>query len=287
MELAFWGVRGSIPAPGPEFNRYGGNTACVSLTAHSGARVILDAGTGIVVLGRALMAAEFGRGAGSATLLLTHAHWDHIQGFPFFAPVYVPRNRFAIYGPSESPAMVEGILEGQMNPHFSPLHSLRNLGAEIEFRAAQEGVALDVDGLRVLARANPHGRCSALAYRIEEPGGASVAYAPDAGYAGELPAAEVQELYRGVTCLIHDTTYTPEDQVARRARGQSSIADAARVAARCGVRQLVMFHYDQDYTDPQVDALERRCRELLDGEPGGREVQLLAAREGLALDVVR
>jgi phosphoribosyl 1,2-cyclic phosphodiesterase len=283
MELTFWGVRGSIPAPGAEFNRYGGNTACLSLRTASGRHVFLDAGTGIVVLGRALMQREFGKGAGQATILLTHAHWDHIQGFPFFAPVYVPGNRLTIYGPSESPAMVEGILEGQMNPHFSPVQSLKNLGAEIEIRAALEGQRLEIDGLTVVGRANPHGRYSALAYRLDEPGGASVVYAPDAGYASGAPAPEVEELYRGARFLIHDTTYTPEDQAARLARGQSSIADAARVAARARVGTLVMFHYDQDYTDLQVDALERRCRALLDDEPGGKEVGLIAAREGLTL----
>jgi phosphoribosyl 1,2-cyclic phosphodiesterase len=283
MEISFWGVRGSIPAPGPEFNRYGGNTSCVSVRTARGAQLILDAGTGITVLGRALMEEGFDRGAGKATLLLTHGHWDHIQGFPFFAPVYVAGNSFTVYGPSESPAMVEGILEGQMNPHFSPVHSLRNLGAEIVFKATQEGVVLEVDGLSVTGRSNPHGRYAALAYRLEDEAG-SVVYAPDASYPDGLPAPEVQQLYRGATYLIHDTTYTPEHQEARRSRGQSSIADAARVAAHCQVRTLVMFHYDQDYTDPQIDGLARRCRELLDAEPGGKNVDLIAAREGLVLN---
>jgi phosphoribosyl 1,2-cyclic phosphodiesterase len=285
LEVTFWGVRGSIPAPGVEFNRFGGNTACVSVRSASGAQLILDAGTGITVLGRALMEREFGRGVGRATLLLTHAHWDHIQGFPFFAPVFVPGNRFAIYGPAGSPAMVEGILEGQMNPHFSPVHSLRNLGAEIGFRAAQEGLEMEFGDVTVIGRANPHGRTSALAYRLTERGGASVVYAPDAGYPEGRPAELVRQLYRGASLLIHDCTYTPEDQQARRSRGQSSIADAARVAAACRVKSLVMFHYDQDYTDSQVDALRRSCRQHLDGEPGGSDIGLIAAHEGLKLTV--
>jgi len=282
MEITFWGVRGSIPAPGPEFNHYGGNTPCVSVRTRRGSWIILDAGTGLTTLGRALMETEFGQGRGRATLLLTHAHWDHIQGFPFFAPVYVSGNRFAICGPSESPAMVEGIREGQMNPHFSPLHSLRNLGAEIQFRACQDGSKIEVEGVVVRARFNPHGRYSALAYRLEEEG-CSLVYAPDAGYNGDPLRSEVTELYREATYLIHDTTYTPEDQAARRSRGQSSIADAARVAALCRVKTLVIFHYDQDYTDAQVAALERSSRELLDAEPGGANVALVAAREGLVL----
>jgi phosphoribosyl 1,2-cyclic phosphodiesterase len=295
MEITFWGVRGAIPAPGPEFNRYGGNTPCVSIRSRGHALVILDSGTGITVLGRALLRQEFGKGQGEATVLLTHAHWDHSQGFPFFAPVYVPGNRFAIYGPSESPAMVEGILEGQMDPHFSPVHSLRNLGAEIQFRATPKNMPLKVYDLTVSCGSNPHGRSAALAYRIEEgpssspaldsaqpQGPTSVVYAPDVGYA-ELPGEEIQALYRGATYLIHDCTYTPEDLEARSSRGNASIAVAARVAARCRVGTLVMFHYDQDYVDDQVDSLTRRCRKLLDNEPGGKDVKLVAAYEGLTL----
>ena len=285
LEVTFWGVRGSIPAPGAEYNRYGGNTACISVRSGSGALLVLDAGTGITVLGRSLMEREFGRGAGRATVLLTHAHWDHIQGFPFFAPVFVPGNRFAIYGPAGSPAMVEGILEGQMNPHFSPVHTLRNLGAEIEFRATQDGQEMELGDVRVVGRANPHGRTSALAYRLEDRSGASIVYAPDAGYADGRPADAVCQLYRGANLLVHDCTYTPEDQRARRSRGQSSVADAARVAAACRVKTLVMFHYDQDYTDVQVDALRRSCRQHLDGEPGGSDVGLVAAHEGLSVTI--
>src|SRR5262249_6407000 len=135
MEVVFWGVRGSVPAPGPETNRYGGNTSCVELRTAGGDLVILDAGTGIIPLGRKLMAGEHGRGAGEAAVFLSHAHWDHIQGFPFFGPVFVPGNRVTIYGPGRSSPMLEGILEGQMNPHYSPLHTMRNLGAAIDVKA--------------------------------------------------------------------------------------------------------------------------------------------------------
>jgi len=282
MDITFWGVRGSIPSPGAEFNRYGGNTSCVSVRTKRGTQLILDAGTGITVLGRHLMRSEFGHGAGQATLLLTHAHWDHIQGFPFFAPIFIPGNRFTIYGSSESPAMVEGILEGQMDPHFSPVHSLRNLGAEIQVLATQDGVTFQVDDLQITGRINPHGGYAARAYRLEQEG-SRVVYAPDAGYINDTPTPEIQELYHGASILIHDCTYTPEDQEARRARGHSSIADAARVAALCQVRSLVMFHYDQDYTDDQVDVLQARCREFLDREPGGKTIDLVAAAEGLTI----
>ena len=177
--------------------------------------------------------------------------------------------------------MVEGLLEGQMDPHFSPIHTLRNLGATIQVLATQDGVTFRVDDLQVTGRINPHGSYSALAYRLEQDG-QQVVYAPDAGYNGE-PSPQTQELYHGASVLIHDCTYTGPDQRARRSRGQSSIEEAAHVAAMCQVKSLVMFHYDQDYTDQQVDGLRDRCREYLDREPGGKAIELVAAAEGLTL----
>jgi phosphoribosyl 1,2-cyclic phosphodiesterase len=230
------------------------------------------------------MKTDFGQGKGRATLLLTHAHWDHIQGFPFFAPIFIPGNQFTVYGPSESPAMVEGILEGQMDPHFSPVHSLRNLGADFAVKSTQEGIAMRVDDLEVIGRFNPHGGYTALAYSLQE-GKTKVVYAPDVGYLQETPPDEILQLYRNASLLIHDCTYTPEDQEVRRSRGQSSIADAARVAALSRVKSLVMFHYDQDYTDDRVDQLKDRCRLLLDQQPEGKQIDLVAAAEGLSIDV--
>lgn len=286
MEVTFWGVRGSVPAPGPEMNRYGGNTSCVELRTAGGELFVLDMGTGAIPFGRKLMTGPFGKGAGAAQIFLSHAHWDHIQGFPFFAPVFVPGNKLVVHGPGRSSSMLEGILEGQMNPHFSPLHTMRNLGAAIEL-VPVDGMAkdpsFDCQGVRVLARLNPHGATQALAYRFEEEGRALV-YASDAGYPPGGPSAEVRALYAGADVLIHDCTYSPEDRAQRLARGFASIADAAQAAVDAKVGKLVMFHYDQDYSDDVVDALAERARRLLD-EQGGRGIELVAAREGLALPV--
>jgi phosphoribosyl 1,2-cyclic phosphodiesterase len=286
MEATFWGVRGSVPAPGPETNRYGGNTSCLELRTGSGALFIVDMGTGAIPLGRKLMTEACGKGGGEVQLFLSHAHWDHIQGFPFFAPVFVPGNRLTVYGPGRSSSMLEGILEGQMNPHFSPLHTMRNLGASIDL-VAVNGMAKDPSfdcvGVRVQARLNPHGATQALAYRFEENGRALV-YASDAGYPSGGPSDEVRTLYEGADVLIHDCTYSPEDCAQRRSRGFSSIADAARVAVESRVKKLVMFHYDQDYSDDHLDALAQRTRHLLD-ELGGTRIALVAAREGLTLQL--
>ena len=132
MKIRFWGVRGSIPAPGPETNRYGGNTSCVSITTADDRLVIIDMGTGLMHLGNALMAREFGKGKGRAAILLSHTHWDHIQGLGFFPPVFIGGNQFTVWGPGGSPEVLEEILEGQMDPNFSPLQSLKNFSAKFD-----------------------------------------------------------------------------------------------------------------------------------------------------------
>ncbi len=283
MRLRFWGVRGSIPAPGPETNRYGGNTSCVTVTTRAGELIIIDMGTGLMPLGAHLLAGPFGKGKGKATILLSHTHWDHIQGLGFFAPVFVPGNQFVVHGQGPSSGLLESILEGQMNPQFSPLYTLKNLGATFEVRAVVPGVPFAAGSVQITARANPHGSTTALAFRLDE-GGRSFVYASDAGYPDGGPAAEVLELYRGADALLHDSTYVPADQATRRNRGFSSYQDAADAAIAAGARRLITFHYDQDYADADVDRLRDACRAYLDGH-GGADIELTAAAEGLELDV--
>jgi phosphoribosyl 1,2-cyclic phosphodiesterase len=282
VKIRFWGVRGSIPAPGPDTVRYGGNTSCVSVELQSGHLVIVDMGTGLMALGNQLLGRGFGAGGnGHATILLSHAHWDHIQGFGFFAPVFVPGNRFDVYGNAQSSAALEGILEGQMNPHFSPLHTLRNLGASLRFSSVVPGEPFAVGGATVRAAKNPHGGTTSLAFRIDD-GDRSIVYASDVGYPDGGASEASLALYRGADILIHDATYTPADQITRRARGYSSWADAARVAAQAAVGRLVLYHYDQDYGDDLVDQVVADCRAELD-RLGASSIALTAAREGLEL----
>lgn len=283
MKVTFWGVRGSIPAPGPETNRYGGNTSCISVRTASGELIIIDMGTGLMHLGNALLGGEFGKGQGKATILLSHAHWDHIQGLGFFAPVFIPGNHFVLRGHGKSSSMLEGILEGQMNPNFSPLYTLKNLGASFEVRAVVPGEPFFAGTVKVTARPNPHGSTTALAFRLED-NGRILVYASDAGYADGGPSPEVLALYRGAHVLIHDSTYTPAHQATRRNRGFSSYEQAADAAIAAGVERLVTFHYDQDYSDTDVDALRDACRVYLDAH-GGKHIELLTAAEGEDLEI--
>jgi phosphoribosyl 1,2-cyclic phosphodiesterase len=283
MEISFWGVRGSIPAPGPSTVRYGGNTACVSLRAAGGGLLVLDCGTGARNLGMSLMEAGFGQGRGEASILLSHAHWDHIQGFPFFVPLYQPGNKFHIYGGAKSSKMLEGILEGQMAPQYFPVQTLKNMGAGIDIAAIDEGKPFQAAGCTVRAQTNPHGRAGALAFRIED-GGRAVVYASDAGYGPKGPPAASIALYRGADVLIHDSTYTPEDGRRYADRGFSSVEDAVAAAIAGEVKRLVLFHYDQDYSDAEVDALCARGRRLLD-ERGGKGIELSGAMEGATITI--
>jgi phosphoribosyl 1,2-cyclic phosphodiesterase len=281
MEVTFWGVRGSIPSPGPATVRYGGNTSCVSVKLAGGDLVVLDCGTGARNLGLQLLAGPFGAGQGRATFLLSHAHWDHIQGFPFFGPFYVTGNSFAIYGGDRGAESLEHILEGQMAAQYFPVQTIKNMSAHIELRAVVPGQSWPVGAAQVSAHANPHGPTPAFAYRIED-AGRVLAYASDAGYGREGPSEGALAIYRGADLLIHDSTFTPEDRAQRIARGLSSLEDAVECAVRAGVKKLALFHYDQDYSDREVEQLTARGRRMLD-ERGGTAVEIVASAEGLTL----
>jgi phosphoribosyl 1,2-cyclic phosphodiesterase len=281
MKIRFWGVRGSIPAPGPETNRYGGNTSCVSVHTSKGL-IIIDMGTGLMHLGNALMGAEFGKGKGRATILLSHTHWDHIQGLGFFPPVFVGGNQFTVWGPGGSPQVLEDILEGQMDPNFSPLQTLKNFSAKFDVQAVTLGKRFDAAGATVIAREHPHGATMALSFRIEDAGKTFV-YASDVGYDNGPDDAAIAH-YKGADVLLHDTTYKPEDQATRRNRGFSSYDDAIAAAIKAKVKRLVTFHYDQDYSDDDLDAVIAKMRGILDSK-GGKKIGLVPAREGDELEI--
>jgi phosphoribosyl 1,2-cyclic phosphodiesterase len=280
MRLRFWGVRGSIPAPGPETNRYGGNTSCVSIATANGGLIIIDMGTGLMHLGNALMTAGFGAGKGRASILLSHTHWDHIQGLGFFPPVFVAGNELTLWGPGGSDHVLEEILEGQMDPNFSPLQTLKNFSAKFDVHAAPLDRPFEAEGLAITAREHPHGNTTALSFRIEERGRVLV-YASDVGYPDGVAPPEAIAHYKHAHVLIHDTTYKPEDQATRRNRGFSSFAEACDAAVAAQVERLVTFHYDQDYSDDDVDGLVASCRARL--APYGIAVE--PAREGEELEV--
>jgi phosphoribosyl 1,2-cyclic phosphodiesterase len=281
MEVTFWGVRGSIPSPGPATVRYGGNTSCVSVRLADGEIIMIDCGTGARNFGISLLAGVFSKGKGSATVLLSHAHWDHIQGFPFFGPFYVPGNHFTVVGGSHNAELLERVLERQMAAQFFPVQSYRNMGAQIDMRAVPEDREVRVGTARITAHPNPHGPTQVMAFRIEADG-KTLVYASDVGYPESGPTEDTIALYRGADLLIHDCTFTPEDRAQRLSRGLSSLDDAVEAAIRAQAKRLALFHYDQDYSDHDVDELVARGRRQLD-ERGAGSVEIFGAAEELTV----
>ena len=260
--------------------RYGGNTSCVAVRLGNDELIVLDCGTGARALGLSLMSGPFGQGKGNAALLLSHAHWDHIQGFPFFGPLYVPGNVITIYG-SNTQAKLEEIFEGQMAAQYFPVQTIKNMGSTIHMHTADTTRPFPVSSASVRACANPHGPTGALAFRIEQ-GGKALVYASDAGYGATGPDAAAIDLYRGADLLVHDCTYTPEDRARHLDRGLSSLTEAVDAAVKAGVKRLGLFHYDQDYSDHDVDELIARGRRALD-EKGGQTIEIFGATEGLTV----
>lgn len=277
MTVRFWGVRGSVPAPGPETCRYGGNTSCVELRA-GGELLILDAGTGIRKLGLALCA---GCSPIRGTLLISHAHWDHIHGLPFFAPVMSPGNRFHVYGCAGSEPHMRTTLAGQMETPYFPL-SLEDLPDTLEFHELGED-PIEVGAVRVQT-VRLHHPGMTLGFRVEAEGRA-VVYAtdqePHAAGDGAEPAldADLLRFARGADLLIADAQYTPDEYSSRVGWGHSSVRDAVRLALEAGVGRLALFHHDPERTDSAVDALLATARGEIVRRGGALEC--VAAAEGM------
>ena len=275
MKVRFWGTRGSFVAPGAAWQRYGGNTICTEIAA-GGARLILDLGTGCIPLGNALMAEAAKGGSKRFGVLLSHTQIDHIQGLPFFLPALVPGWDITIMGPPTAGRDVDGVLDGALNPNYSPLYGLENLAAKLSLTSLQEG-EITWDGVRVVVRELPHGQTRALGFRLEA-GGASVAYLTDVEYGKDPPPAAV-ELASDVDLLVHDAMDTAEEVTRRHGLGHATPDDAVRVAKESGAKRLLLYHHDPDRTDPAMDV-------LLDGvRRRAPSLVVDAAREGEVVDL--
>jgi len=278
VRIKFWGTRGSIAVPGPDTLHYGGNTSCVELRA-DGEIIVLDAGSGIRHLGIALQK-EFQTRPINLSLLITHAHWDHIQGFPFFDPAFVPGNIIHLYGGNNVSRTLEETLAGQMDHPSFPVH-LTDMGAKMTFNDLAEGQVLQIDDVKIsTARGNhPNG---VWLYRIEH-AGKSIVYATDTEHYKEVDAG-LLKLAQGVDVLIYDSQYTPEEYTGTAGTGgpkvgwgHSTFEEAVKLATAAKVKKLVLFHHDPLQSDAQVRAKEKRAQGIFKNA--------LAAYEGLVIDV--
>jgi phosphoribosyl 1,2-cyclic phosphodiesterase len=288
LTLRFWGTRGSIPSPGLATARYGGNTPCVELRTADGRLVILDAGTGIRELGRVLMQRANGNGV-EGDIFLTHAHWDHIQGIPFFAPLFHRGNHFTIWGSRSLQTSIDRVVRDQMSPVVFPV-SFEELQARIDFQELSEerraGSGYEVAAIAVR---HPGG---ALGYRFTESneGGGGLVYVSD----NELNAAarydsprewrsKFVEFVRGAAVLVHDTMYRADEYSNFVGWGHSTYEDAVELALEASVDRLVLFHHHPERTDDEVDQCVANCRALVKAR--GARLDIIAAAEGMTLIV--
>jgi phosphoribosyl 1,2-cyclic phosphodiesterase len=261
LTVKFWGVRGSCASAGHDTAEVGGNTSCVEVRAgHT--RMALDAGTGLRALGAAISSPV------EIHLLLSHFHWDHIQGFPFFTPAYLPGNRIEIYGPERASGRdVRAALDAQMRPPHFPV-GLEAMRAELGFYPVPAGGEFKLGGIQVRAAAANHpGGC--LAYRLEW-GGRSVVYATDTEHTDHVDG-ELLSLARGCDLLIHDAQYTTEEYPSRRGWGHSTPEESVRLAQAAGCGQLVLFHHDPGRGDEAISRMEQSARALFPTTSAARE----------------
>src|SRR5215468_3875525 len=289
MRIRFWGTRGSLAKPGPSTVRYGGNTSCVEVRAADGTLIILDCGTGAHDLGRSLVMS--GERPVRGHFLLTHTHWDHIQGFPFFAPLFIQGNEFDVYAAQGLGQRLEDTLAGQMEYTYFPV-TLGQLGATIRYHDLTEGT-FDLGAVQVTARYLNHPGI-ALGYRLEA-GGVAMVYATDhephsrhqrdvSGSALVLPVHREDqrhvEFLAGADLVIHDAQYTLEEYPSKLSWGHSPAELAVDFALAAGVKRLALFHHDPLRDDAALDQLVESCRQR-----AAAGLDVFAAAEGQTIEL--
>jgi len=300
MQITFWGVRGSYPVPGAATVRYGGQTSCVEVRAASGECVIVDAGTGMRQLGNKLLR-ESGGQPGQYHVLLSHVHWDHIQGLPFFSPAYIPGTRISVYALLTAADELNQVIGGITRHEFFPM-PLEAVPAQFDFHQVEPGVDFVVGSFHVtpIALNHPFG---SVGYRIDADG-SSVAYVADTApfdkvlhkqhflagpeplssddtvALGAMRAALLARL-KGVDTVIYDTHFLPDEYARFPHYGHSTPDQALDICVEAGVRRLVLYHHAPGHTDEQMDQVAATY--LAKGASVGIEV--LTSFEGMSLPI--
>ena len=279
MKVKLWGTRGSIPSPGPETIRYGGNTSCVGVTLSDGSVLALDAGTGIRCLGLALPDEP-----SRLHILLTHLHLDHIQGLVFFAPAFRPQTEIVIWGPASPEASLRDRIARYISAPLSPVE-VRELPCDVSFRHCPES-EWEIGPARIRSAAVSH-RGPTLGYRIDD-GDSSLAYIPDhePALGADIDALEEDwisgfALARDTSLLIHDGQYADAEYPEHVGWGHSSLTTTVSVALAAQAKALALFHHDPMHDDAMMDAMERTAQETIASR--GSTMSCFAATEGYSL----
>ena len=285
MYVRFWGTRGSIPTPGQGTAIYGGNTSCVEVRTADGTLIVFDCGTGIRELGLDLLKTR--SGPQRIHLLIGHTHWDHIQGFPFFTPAFLPGTELNIYAPSGFQRSLEDSLSGQMQYAYFPI-KLHDLAGRIHYTELEEGFFRIGDVLVETQYLNH--TAPTLAYKVST-GNTTIAYvtdhepfwgAPDATFRHPGDQRHIAFL-RGADLVIHDSQYSCDEYETKLGWGHSSIEYATDVAVSAGVSRLALFHHDPTHKDERIQELERTARAR--AAAAGSQLDIFAAAEGMAFEV--
>lgn len=269
MKLRFCGVRGSTPAPGPEFVRVGGHTSCIAVARRGEPwSLLLDAGTGIRRVTAALDGGPF-----LGALLLTHLHWDHVQGIPFFAAGDRDDARVRVVMPGQNGTSAADVLARAMSPPHFPIGP-DGLRGDWSFEGVEPG-DFEVEGFAVVAFEVPHKGGRTFGYRVTA-GGASMAYIPD-HHPEPGTNVEIARECAGVDLLVHDAQFLSKEQAVADAYGHATVEDALELAQRCGARALALFHHAPARTDDEVEAIGK--------EAAGRGVEIVVAREEAVIEL--
>jgi phosphoribosyl 1,2-cyclic phosphodiesterase len=279
MRVTFYGVRGSVPAPGPATARYGGNTSCVEVRLADGNVLVLDAGTGIRTLGANLM--KSGEPA-RVHLLLSHTHWDHILGLPFFGPLWQKETELLVYPlPSDAQERFQRTI-------FDDIHfpvSANDIPSKIEF-VKPDGDEWRIGSARVrrIFLNHPGG---SQGFRIDDEDGSSLAYLTDNELGSDpTPDGPLDRLARfsdGVSLLVHDSQYIPTDMPSKRGWGHSVVDDVLRLGVMAEPKTLALFHHDPDRSDADLDAIAETAERWISSH--SESTELVVAREGLTLEL--
>ncbi len=301
IKVKFWGVRGSIPCPGANTMKYGGNTACIELRFPEVNRhIIIDAGSGIRDLANYMLANDLPNGPISTEIYLSHTHWDHIMGFPFFVPMYIPGTTIKVYGPvTYEDEPLEAVVGGQMKYRYFPVN-MGELSSKIEYRRLKEDPRIDLGDGIILSTTIINHPITALGYRFSFRGAvfcsaydtepfrnlfvtdsSDPSYDELMAHEGEEAAREqnqvLENFFQGADLLVHDAQYTRQEyEKGKIGWGHSPIEEAIAAAHRAGVKQLALFHHDPERSDDQLDEMAK----IYCTREGTESPRIFFAREG-------
>ncbi len=277
IRIKVWGCRGSIPSPGGDTSKYGGNTTCVEVRLGDGSLVVIDAGSGIRNLGRELTRA---RGPRLIHLFLTHAHWDHVQGFPFFLPAYQKGFTLKVWGGPRSAGTLRGYLSQQLTPPFFPV-KFGELEAAMRF-PARPSPEISIDGTRIqsIPLAHPDG---GYGFKFSAAGRSFVFLTDNElgfRHPGGLSLKHYAELCQGADLVLHDAQYTPEEYRLTRGWGHSTFPAVVELCRAASPKRFGLIHHDPQHTDAELDRHVRGCRRAL-----GRRADCFGVVEGMEIPV--